>query len=75
MIRERGLIRFAASVFLAGNTYLKNQSPIRIPSVIVPTPVDLPRYRPRDLRQRTSGRRGVSSALRMRESPGKRSWR
>jgi len=46
-------LRFArnvgqASVFLAGNAYLLSQAPIRIPSVIVPTPVDLPRYRPRD---------------------------
>jgi glycosyltransferase involved in cell wall biosynthesis len=45
-------LRFArnvgqASVFLAGNAYLKSQAPQRVPAAIVPTPVDLPRYRPR----------------------------
>jgi len=45
-------LRFArnvgqASVFLAGNEYLKSQAPVRIPAVVVPTPVDLPRYSPR----------------------------
>ena len=64
-------LRFArnvgqASVFLAGNAYLKSQSPIRIPSVIVPTPVDLPRYRPRDEwpgRGRVVGWIGTASTL------------
>ncbi|MEN8150092.1 MAG: glycosyltransferase family 4 protein [Planctomycetota bacterium] len=64
-------LRFArnvgqASVFLAGNAYLKSQSPIRIPSVIVPTPVDLPRYRPREEwpgRARAVGWIGTASTL------------
>jgi len=64
-------LRFArtvgqASVFLAGNAYLKSQAPIRVPSVIVPTPVSLDRYRPRDEwpgRGRVVGWIGTASTL------------
>jgi glycosyltransferase involved in cell wall biosynthesis len=46
-------VRFArtvrqCSVFLAGNEYLKSQAPVRVPCTVIPTPVDVSRYEPRD---------------------------